>query len=408
MNLLRLAWRYLSARPLNTVLNLILLGLGIAMITLLTILNKQLEENISKNARGIDLVVGAKGSPLQLILCNIFHIDFPTGNIPLIEAERIARNRLVKNAIPLALGDSYQGFRIIGTVPAYGQYYGAEVAEGKWFGEEMEVVLGARVAEALKWKVGKEFESVHGLSDGGHAHDEAKFVVTGILASTGTVVDNLILCDVPSIWHVHGAHETETTDSLATASKLIPGVSIQDSTTEITSMLIQYRSAMGAVQMPRWVNSQSNLQAASPAFEIARLFSILGTGIALLSAFAYILIFVSALSIFIALYNSMKERRYDIAIMRSMGSSRSKVFGLMIVEGVCLTTMGAAAGILLGHLLVAIASSFIPDGSALSATIFYPEEVQIFILALLLGVACSVLPAIQAYRTDISKTLSRQ
>src|SRR5688572_7096024 len=119
MNLFILVWNYLKARPLNTALNIMLLSLGIAVITILLLFNNQLQQKISENARGIDLVVGAKGSPLQLILCNIFHIDFPTGNINLKEAEKITRNRMVKQAIPLALGDSYQGFRIIGTTLAY-------------------------------------------------------------------------------------------------------------------------------------------------------------------------------------------------------------------------------------------------------------------------------------------------
>ena len=108
MNIFILVWNYLKARPLNTAINILLLSLGIAVITILLLFNRQLEKKINDNAKGIDLVVGAKGSPLQLILCSIFHIDLPTGNIKLAEAERIAKNRLIKLAIPLALGDSYK------------------------------------------------------------------------------------------------------------------------------------------------------------------------------------------------------------------------------------------------------------------------------------------------------------
>jgi putative ABC transport system permease protein len=114
MNVLVLVWSYLKTKPLNTVLNIVLLALGIAVITVLLLFNKQLEEKISSNAKGIDLVVGAKGSPLQLILCNIFHIDFPTGNINLKEAEQISRSRLIRKAVPLALGDSYQSYQDCG------------------------------------------------------------------------------------------------------------------------------------------------------------------------------------------------------------------------------------------------------------------------------------------------------
>src|SRR5690606_18702246 len=340
MNILILVWNYLKAKPLNTVLNIVLLSLGIAVIIVLLLFNKQLEEKISENARGIDLVVGAKGSPLQLILCNIFHIDFPTGNINLKEAERIAKNRLVKNAIPLALGDSYEAYRIIGTDKRYADLYKVEVEQGEWFSEEMEVVLGANVAAMTKFKLNDEFASAHGLTTGGHAHDEHKFVVKGILKRSNTVLDNLILTSVESVWHVHDLHTEEDHhrdhehDTTFVASSLVPTVAVGDSTKEITSLLIQYRSPMAAIQLPRYVNQQSSMQAASPAFETARLFSILGVGVDILMAFAYVLIFISALSIFIALYNSLKERRYDLAIMRSMGATRLKLVVTILTEGV--------------------------------------------------------------------------
>ena len=185
MSIFSLVWSYLKSKPLNTALNIFLLSLGIAVITVLLLVNKQLEEKITSNAKGIDLVVGAKGSPLQLILCNIFHIDFPTGNINLKEAERVSRGRLIKNAIPLALGDSYQAYRIIGTTSKYTELYNAKLAQGNWWKSEMEVVIGANVAEGLKFKTGDKFESTHGLTKEGQAHEEAKFVVTGVLARTG-------------------------------------------------------------------------------------------------------------------------------------------------------------------------------------------------------------------------------
>ena len=172
MNLFILVWNYLRSRPLNTALNIFLLSLGIAVITLLLVFNNQLQTKITGNSRGIDLVVGAKGSPMQLILCNIFHIDFPTGNIKLVEAERISRNRLVKNAIPLALGDSYAGFRIIGTSNAYATLYKAELAQGEWWSNEMEVTLGAYVAEKLALNAGDKFTSTHGLTTDGQDHEE--------------------------------------------------------------------------------------------------------------------------------------------------------------------------------------------------------------------------------------------
>ncbi|MBT1704005.1 ABC transporter permease [Chryseosolibacter indicus] len=417
MNLFSLVWNYLKARPLNTVLNIILLSLGIAVITILLIFNKQLEENITRNAKGIDLVVGAKGSPLQLILCNIFHMDFPTGNINLAEAEKIAKNRLVKKAIPLALGDSYQGFRIIGTTIDYPQLYEAEVREGGWYKEVMEVTIGANVAAQLQLRLNDEFTSTHGLSADGHSHDAMHFKVKGILQKSQSVIDNLIFTSVQSIWKVHEEHEEEEHGeeekahdyvAVTNSSLLVPGVEAGDTTKEITSMLIRYRSPMGAIQLPRFVNSQSTMQAASPAFETARLFSIMGVGLNILNGFAFVLIFISGLSIFIALYNSLKERRYDLAIMRSMGATKQKLFVSVILEGVLLTFFGALAGLILGHLVVTLLGNMLEETqkAGINGLVFYVDEWIILVGSLLLGLVSSVIPAFQAYRTDISKVLA--
>jgi putative ABC transport system permease protein len=222
MNLLTLVISYLKAKPLNTLLNILLLSLGIAVITILLLFNHQLREKISDNTKGIDLVVGAKGSPLQLILCNVFHIDFPTGNINLKEAERLAKHRLVKSAIPLALGDSYQNFRIVGTNPSYADLYQAELASGVWWSADLEVVVGATTAELLQLKVGDTFESAHGLSKEGHAHKENPFVVKGVLKKTNSVIDNLILTNVSSIWKVHEEHDSTDISKNTSAVDLIP------------------------------------------------------------------------------------------------------------------------------------------------------------------------------------------
>jgi putative ABC transport system permease protein len=416
MNISILVWNYLRARPLNTFINVMLLALGIAVITLLLLFNKQLEEKISSNSRGIDLVVGAKGSPLQLILCSIFHIDFPTGNISLAEAERVSSHRLIKKAIPLALGDSYQSYRVVGTTRDYPALYHVELKEGSWFSRDLEVTIGANVATIAKLKIGDKFASAHGLLEGGHAHEEHQYIVKGILNPSATVIDNLILTNIESIWEMHEEHGDEESghaehapliDS-ANMSPLVPSVSRGDSLRQITSLLIQYRSPMGAVQLPRLINSQSALQAASPAFETARLFSILGVGVDILMAFAYVLILISALSIFIALYNSLKERRYDLAILRSMGASRVRLFFSILLEGSVLTLFGSALGLILAHGVVSTLSVMLAEieKAGLSGFIFYPEEGIILVASLLLGILCALLPAAQAYRTDISKVLS--
>ena len=407
MNLISLVWNYLKAKPLNTILNVFLLALGIAVITVLLLFNNQLNEKISANAKGIDLVVGAKGSPLQLILCSIFHIDFPTGNIKLSEAEKVVRHRMVKKAIPLALGDSYKGYRIVGTNHDYPGLYKVVLASGDWWKSDLEVTIGVTVSELAHLKIGDAFASAHGLTTDGHAHEEHLYRVTGILKRSNTVVDNLILTNIESIWKMHEILGDSTWVPVHPSS-IVPSVDAGDSLREVTSLLIQYRNPLAVIQLPRFINTNSNLQAASPAFETARLFSILGVGVDVLRGFAFVLIFISGLSIFIALYNSLKERQYDLAIMRSMGASRSKLFVSIVMEGSILTIMGSLLGLALGHGVLSLFTILVEESqkAGVTAAVFYPAEGYILIASVLLGAVCSLAPAIQAYRSDIHKILA--
>ena len=408
MNLFLLVWNYLKAKPLNTALNIFLLSLGISVITVLLLFNNQVQEKIASNAKGIDLVVGAKGSPLQLILSSIFHIDFPTGNIKLAEAERLRKHRLVKKAIPMALGDSYLGFRIVGTNHDYPAGYSASLEAGSWWEKTLDVTIGATVAEQAKLKIGDAFVSAHGLTTDGHAHEENLYLVRGIMARNNSVLDNLILTNIKSIWKVHDQLSPADTASQGGVYTLVPGLLTPDSLREITSLLIQYRNPLAVIQLPRYINSNSKLQAAAPAYETARLFSILGVGVDVLRGFAGVLILISGLSIFIALYNSLKERRYDLAIMRAMGARRRLLLLAIIFEGSLLSVLGSVLGLMMGHgvLLIFMHTVEASQKAGLQAFVFYQEEAWMLVSSIFLGILCSLLPALQAYRTDIHKVLA--
>jgi len=417
MNLLALSWSYITTKPLNTLLNILLLALGIAIITVLLLASKQVERSLTQNSRGIDLVVGAKGSPLQIILSSIFHIDYPTGNISLEEAQRLSRNRLIRNTIPMALGDSYQGYRIVGTNYEYLGLYGAETATGSLWEAPLEVTLGAAAAQQLNLSVGDSFASSHGLADDGiNVHDEHQFSVSGILAPTQTVVDNLILTAVESVWQVHDTHEADSADSHdhehdhehEEISIAREGLPTGDADEEITSLLVQFRSPMAAVQLPRYINQRTNMQAASPPFETARLFSLIGVGVDMLQGFAYVIVVIAALSIFIALYNSLKARRYDLAIMRSIGASPRTLFTHVVLEGLIITLAGSLLGLLLGHLVLYGATQLYarPGQLGISSGQLATEELWIVAASLAVGLVASLIPAIQAYRTNISEVLA--
>jgi putative ABC transport system permease protein len=390
VNLFVLSLAYLRARPLATALNLLLLALGIATITLLLLASGQLQERMGRDARGVDLVAGAKGSPMQLVLSAVFHIDAPAGNIPLADAEQLARHPAVKKAIPLALGDSFQGYRIVGTNHDYPAHYGARVAAGRLWTGPMEAVLGAEVAAGARLAVGATFTGAHGLAEGGDAHDEEPFKVVGVLAPTGSVLDRVVLTSVESIWemHEHGGRKAERR--------------------EITALLIQYASPLAAAMLPRQVNASASLQAASPAYESARLFRMIGVGIDVVRAFGLVLVLAAGLSVFIALLNALEERRYDLATLRMLGASRGRLMGLLLLEGSLLALAGGVAGLALGHVFTEALGLALGQAkqAAVTGLAWDPREGWLIGLALVVGFAAALLPAWRAYRTDVALVLA--
>jgi putative ABC transport system permease protein len=211
MYVLRLAFLQLKSKPVNSLLSLLLFAIGMAMISFMILSRKHLDELVSRNMAGIDLVAGAKGSPLQLILSSVMHIDYPTGNISLADANQLSNHPMIKQTIPIALGDNYMGFRIVGTTHEYASLYEATLADGDWHEHVLDVSLGSRVARQTGLVVGETFTGVHGLQHAGHAHHDHVYTVRGILNPTGTVIDKLILTALESVWAVHD-HGMDTSD----------------------------------------------------------------------------------------------------------------------------------------------------------------------------------------------------
>ncbi|HYB09681.1 MAG TPA: FtsX-like permease family protein [Alphaproteobacteria bacterium] len=385
MNIVTLSFAYLRDRALTMALNLVMLALGIGTIVVVILFGAQLESRLTRDSRGFDLVIGAKGSPLQLILSTLYHADAPIGNVPLDDANEVAHNGLVATAIPIALGDNYRDFRVVGTEPSYAQHYGAKIAQGRFWQAPLEATLGAEAARITGLRVGDNFSAQHGFVQGGQTRESAPYVVVGILAPTGTVLDRLILTSVESAWQVQA----------------VP-------VHEITALLITYRTPLAAAMLPRLVNGHTALQAASPAYETARLLSLVGVGIGTLRAFGILLIACAALGAFIALYNATSERRYDIAVMRSLGASRGRVLREVMLEGLLLALGGILLAFALGHGIAALLGEFSSEARALglSGLVWRADEGWLIVLALSAGAAAAFVPALLAYRVDIAHTLA--
>ncbi len=412
MTLAGLSLAYLKDRALNTALNILLLTLSVATLVILVLFSSQLSDRFARDAQGIDLVVGAKGSPLQLILSSIYQVDVPTGNIPLETVDMLRADPTVAQVIPLALGDSFRSYRIIGTEAAYVDHYAGRLAEGRMFNAPYEAVIGAQVARGTGAGLGQRFEGSHGLSGDGHVHEATPFEVVGILAPTGTVLDRLIVTPVSSVWAAHGfgtrPHEDHEAHDAAPGDPEHEAAHAAEPDLEVTALLVKYRSPLAAVRLPSFINRQTQLQAAAPAVEMTRLLSLLGVGIDAVRAFAVLLMITSGLSIFVALYSALRQREGDMAMLRVMGARPPAIFGHIVLEGVLLAAAGALLGVIVGHGVVAFAAATFPQlqDMGLSALRFEPAEAVIVAAAIAMGGLAALVPALKVFWVDIAQTLA--
>jgi putative ABC transport system permease protein len=397
MKTLRWAWQFLWSRPLAAALNLLLLSLGLASITLVLLVNHQIQQAFARDLAGIDVVVGAKGSPLQLILSGVFQIDTPTGNVPLAEVQALQANPQVAKLIPISMGDSFKGYRIIGTTPDYLSHYAGVMAIGARWQAPMQAVLGAKVARDTGLRVGDGFVGSHGLGGGGHAHGQTPYTVTGVLAPSGSVMDRLILTATESVWRVH-----EKDTALDAADQ-----KILEEEREVTLALIQYRSPLAAVTFPRFINTATNMQAASPALEVSRLLGLIGIGADVLRAFAGVLLLTAALGVFIALWSAVRERRADLALLRMLGAAPRQLAALLWCEALWLALLATLLGLALGQGVAALlAVALDVDKSISLAALNWPVDL-LAVPALALGVAAAsaLLPTWEAYRVNVFELL---
>jgi len=447
----KIAWKNIWFKPLNTILSIILLTAGVAIITVLILLQQQFEKSFNDNIEDIDIVLGAQGSPLQLILSSVYQVDAPTGNISYDEAKVWMKNPMVKSAIPLAFGDNYKGIRIVGTTPQYLDKFGAKITSGKVFEKDFEVVVGSNIAQNLKINIGDTFYGTHGDAEEGEVHDHQAYRVTGVASATGKIADNLILCTIPSVWamhdhehtegdtheghnheageeHIHDEHEHEndhnheghnrdehddeghnhdsdkhSQDHEAQASP------VNEAGKEITAVLIKFKGPMGVVTWPRLIAQNTKMQAASPALEINRLFSLFGIGIEALQYLAYGIMLISGISIFIALYNTLKERKYEFALLRVNGANRLQLLWLVLAESLLLCVTGFIFGTIVGRIAVAVLSGSSQQEFKISFNpleFVWEKEGYLFLLTIFTGILAALIPALKAYRLNISKTLA--
>jgi putative ABC transport system permease protein len=384
------AWRNLRAKPLQTALSMALLAFGVGMVSLILLTEKQVNDAFERNIKDIDLVLGAKGSPLQLILANVYHIDAPTGNILLSEAQKVVRHPYIESGIPLAYGDNHEGYRIVGTEHSYAEHYGVEVAKGTLWAGPFEVTVGSKVAQALELTLGDTFYSAHGLTDQTDIHKDKVFTVVGIFEPSQSVVDQLILTPMQSIWDVH----------------LKEGEVAEPSAREITAMLLKKRNPLAVLTIPNTLR-ESNMQVALPAIEVNRMTQQFGLGTAALRAIAMLIMALSFASIFISVLDNIRSRRQELALMRTMGGTPRTLYLLLLKEGGLLSLVGTGLGLLLSRMGLWTLSNVVEQQFhyELAEMALLPSEWMLGAAAIGVGLLASAVPARGSLRLDISQTL---
>ncbi|OIQ36852.1 MAG: permease [Bacteroidetes bacterium MedPE-SWsnd-G1] len=399
MNIVKLSYKNIIAKPLQTFLTVLILSLSIGLLLGVKQLNKVFESQLQQSLNGVDMVVGAKGSPLQLVLSTVLHIDNPTGNIPYNKAKEIAENKYIQEAIPISIGDNYKGYKIVGTTAGFVNLHKTEIEAGVLFNTPYEVVIGNAVSENLNLNIGDTFSSSHGMIENAiESHDEYPLKVVGILKPTQNVVDRLILTNLESIWHLH-EHVSEGSNH---------DHSHDDE--DITALLIKFKNKRGLLRLPRSINENTPFQAALPKYQLDKLFKLTAIGAKAITWIALSILFVSGISMFVSLYRMVKERAKELALIRTYGASRNKLILLVFSEGLLVGISSFFLGVLLATFSLQTIFSLIKD---MYKQQIYLLEYHIDILDLLLFIfgiiIIATLIAIRPiFKMDISKIISHE
>ena len=344
MSFIHLAFAYLRRRWGQALLSVFVGALGIVAVAMALIGIDSLPSAAERAWGGVDLVIGPKGSPLDLVLCCALHISDPQGLVSEKVAMAAARHPLVRAAAPIALGDNINGWRIVGTTPAILSIYRAEFQSGAVWSRPLQAVMGAQVARALGLKLGDTFVGAHGLAAGGELHAQFPYTVVGILAPTGSVLDRLVLCDIETVRYIHRAHaEDEAAETGITETY----VNLPDAA---TAVIAAYRSPVAAMLVPRVVNANPALSAASPSLEIARLMSYLRPVTIAAMALGLLFVVIAAAAAAAGLMAMITARTRDLALLRALGARPAKVAFVAVAQ----SAMIALAALVLGTGLTAL------------------------------------------------------
>lgn len=395
MNLIKLSLKNLFFRPGRLFLTVVMISVGVALSSLSTSISTSVKTGLKKNIKDIDIVVGAKGSPAQLIFSSVYQLSEPGGNVDYNEIVALADNRLVNEVIEVYCGDSYHGSRIVGTSHRFLDLYDAHLAIGRLWNRTYEVVMGSQAAARQEAVVGDLIYVTHGTDGMGYTHEEFPFVVVGILKPTYSVMDKLVLTNLESMWEIHSTdHTALEADNLQKR--------------EVTAALVKLNQKNGKMSLLRTISQQTHLQGAVPVDELVDFEALLDMGNRIIQNIAAIFIALGIVSILIFMMSSVKAGSYEIALMRVMGATRTQVLCIILFEGLFIGIIVVVLGLVAAHTAMGAINPFlmVEFGSGMPFWQMDESEWVLIGLVLLFSILSTVIPAVLASRMNLSMLLT--
>lgn len=399
-----LAFAYLRRRWGQALLSALVGALGIAAVITAIVGFDALPRAARHAYGGVDLVVGPKGSALDLVLCCALHVADPRGLVSQKEASDAVANPMMRAAAPIGLGDNVQGWRIVGTTPALLDIYHAHLAAGAIWNDKLQAVAGALVARTLNLKLGDSFVGAHGLAAGGEMHDKFPYKVVGILAPTGTVLDRLVLTDIETVRYVH-VEQAKAEKEERGSSDEDEGIASRPGAA--TAVVAAYRVPTAAILMQRQIDSMEGLSAASPSLEIARLLSYARPLTVAAAGFGLLLVAIAAVGAAVGLLAALAARTRDLALLRALGASRVGLAMVVFSEAAMIAAGGLVFGALIAYGLLSVASDVLSEqtGLLLQPQLDTAQIAAVIGGAILVTIVAAALPALRAMHTDIEELL---
>lgn len=399
-----IARRSLRHHFVSTAVSVLSVGLACGLLMSVTVIQSEAFRAFTAGPLGFDAVLGARGSALQLVLNSVFHLETSSGNIPWTLYETVRADPRVTKAIPYAVGDNYQGFRIVGTTS---EIFTTPFARGRAFApESREAVVGAFAAERAGLDVGSVFQPYHGLVFNESMRHEDDYTVVGILAPTGTPADRVVWIPIDGIFRMEG----HVLRGGGTEFKAEPGVMIPDEYKEASAVMIQLRNPQAGFMLDREINKQGKV--ATLAWPIGKvmadLFGKMGWGVRILQVVAALIGVVAAGSILASVYNTIRERRREFAILRALGARRRTIFGIVILESTAIAALGSVFGFAVHGVVLAGAAHFIRAETGIILDVLQWHPIMLFApLGMIgLGILAGLVPAARAYSTDVGSNLA--